>query len=71
MRCPVAGAFEFVQEGDHLFQTRVIKGENISNKISNEFSIHPLFTVNVAKARSGTHLSISTNFFCEKEKLIT
>merc|ERR1712156_29541 len=26
VRCPVAGAFEFVQEGDHLFQTRVIKG---------------------------------------------
>ena len=26
MRCPVAGAFEFVQEGDHLFETRVIKG---------------------------------------------
>ena len=27
VRCPVAGAFEFVQEGDYLFKTRVIKGE--------------------------------------------
>ena len=27
VRCPVAGAFEFVQEGDHLFETRVIKGQ--------------------------------------------
>ena len=26
VRCPVAGAFEFQQEGDMLFQTRVIKG---------------------------------------------
>jgi len=26
VRCPVAGAFEFVQEGDYLFKTRVIKG---------------------------------------------
>jgi len=26
VRCPVAGAYEFKQEGDFLFQTRVIKG---------------------------------------------
>lgn len=26
VRCPIAGAFEFEQEGDHKFHTRVIKG---------------------------------------------